>query len=152
MAADTLLINGVDVRAQTGIIVKGDLASILYPPGTLRGSNPVVPGARGEIGADLPLAAYQGDVVLRVKGATRAVKTTNLRAFLAVIRSSSLSALCTLERRLDNGSGYDVSTAHGQIVGDPFTLWNPYVGLVQVTIKNLDGAWTTDGGTTWEAW
>jgi hypothetical protein len=145
----TLLVNSVDLRTATGVKVVSSILQAVMAPGTLRGSNDAPAGRRGQIGADLPLDAFIMEFQLQVAGASPHVMISNLRAFLWAIRGSSLSSLCTLERRLDNGTTYDATTAHGQITGNAVTALNHITGRTTLEIVNLDGAWTTDGGTTW---
>lgn len=141
----TLLCDGTDLRALTGVNV---LRLDLYAPGLLRGSNDVIPGQRGQIGAPLVVDAYQFAVAVEVFGATEAVKIANLRALYAAV--SGTSGLVALERRLPNvGGTYDAGTAAGQFAGLT-DMVDTEAGLqtqLAVQFINLDGAWKT--GTSW---
>lgn len=144
MADPTALLNGVDVRTQTGCKAVGTMSSLLHCPGTLRGSNEPIPGDHGEPGADLPLDAYNGDITLQISGSTADQLYANLAAFMSAIRLGTLSSLCTLERQLPKtGGGVTSMTSPkgGQIAGSPFTNLNYTIGRAVLTIRQLSGYW-----------
>lgn len=143
----TLLAGGTDLRAVTGVRFVGD--PNLLAPGTRRGQADVIPGLRGQIGAELPWDAYAFNVAI-------AVTAANQHAVLAVMYSlgttlAGTNGLISLERRLDNGSGgYDAWTADGQFVGfQGMAFQSPTVLLADLGFINLSGAWSADSGSTW---
>lgn len=144
---NTLLVDGTDLHSLTGVSVVGFMD--LYAPGTRRGSNDVIPGARGQVGAELPYEAYTFHIPIQVKGATREAMVANLRAVGTLLAGTN--GLVTLERRLAKvGGGYDAYTAAGQVVtAFSINLFNFALARTELQFVNLDGAWTPDSGATW---
>lgn len=143
---DTLLFAGTDLRAVGGVIVNS--LDGMFAPGTRRGQNDVIPGRRGQLGAELPYDAYNFDIPITILAATRHGMLTVLAAVGAALAGTN--GLGTLERRLDDGAGGYVShTAAGQ-----FTSFNSYSTLNAVSsttvlsFVNLDGAWFSSGAPT----
>lgn len=151
---DTLMVDGTDLQSLTGIVVQ-DLSG-LFAPGTRRGSNDVIPGRDGQVGAALPLDAYSFSIPIVVDGGTdpdpvarRAVMVANLRAAVAAVGGQSTGGLVALTRRLGKvGGGYDIHTADGQHVAlNTFSLMNFDNGKTDLEFINLNGAWLD--GSTW---
>lgn len=151
---DTLIVDGTDLQSLTGIVAQ-DLSG-LFAPGTRRGSNDVIPGRDGQLGAALPLDAYSFSIPILVDGGTdpdpvarRAVMVANLRAAMAAIWGGSNGGLVALSRRLGKvGGGYDTHTCSGQFVTlNSFSLLNFDNGKTDLEFINLNGAWLD--GSTW---
>lgn len=144
---NTLLVGGNDLRTLTGIHIIGDMR--LFAPGTRRGSNDVIPGRRGQVGAELPYDSYAFSVSVMVLGATREAMVANLAAVGVILAGTN--GLVTLERKMAKvGGGTDDMTAAGQFVtGLDLALLNYQTGQTELQFVNLDGAWTPDSGTTW---
>ena len=143
----TLLFNGTDLRTQTGVSVIGFLD--VFAPGTIRGKDEPIAGARGQVGATtLPLDEYTFTNTFQVKGDTIADMWANLSAFTA---SLTVGTISPMERRIaiDDTGGFTSWTASGRCTGAQVNIPNAAIARVQVQIVNLDGAWTPDGGTTW---
>lgn len=146
---NTLLVDGHDLRAMTGIRVYGDMQ--LYAPGTRRGSDDVIPGRAGQIGAPgLPLDAYAFTVPIFVSGATRGAMVSTLHTLASQLNGVNQDGLVVLTRRLANAddSGYDEYTANGRFVsGLSLQVLNPITGQTELQFINLDGLWkrTSDG-------
>jgi hypothetical protein len=144
---DTLLFDGTDLRAISGVIVNS--LDGMFAPGTRRGQNDVVPRRRGQVGAQLPYDAYNFEIPITVLAATRHAMLTVLAAVGAALQGTG--GLGTLERRLDNGvGGYVSHTAAGQFSAfNSISTLNAFTANTVLTFVNLDGAWTPDSGTTW---
>lgn len=137
---DTLLVNGHDLRAMDGIRIVGYME--LFAPGDRRGDDSIVPGARGELGSQLPLAKYIFHVPIQVMGNTRGERNDNLRVLGSIV--SGTGGLVTLTRRIatGSGSGYVEHTAPGRfITGLTPTLLNHVTGRTELQFYNLKGAW-----------
>lgn len=143
----TLLFASTDLKTLDGIIVT-DLSGLLAP-GVRRGEHDTLPGEDGQLGAELPLDAYNFQIGIVVEGDSFADMYTNLAALGAALRGSN--GLGQLERRLDNAgatmAGYDAHTANGAFGGINSSLLNLRTGQLDLTFANLDGAWWT--GTEW---
>lgn len=151
---DTLLVDGVDIQSLDGIVVT-DLAG-LFAPGRRRGSDDVIGGRDGVVGAALPLDAYSFTIPIRVDGGTnpdpvvrRALMVANLRAAIAAVGGQATGGLVALTRRLGKvGGGYDTHTTDGRHVGlNSFALLNFDDGSTDLEFINLRGAWSD--GTDW---
>lgn len=150
---DTLIVDGADLQALTGITIN-DLD--LLAPGTRRGSDDIIPGRDGQLGAPLPLDAYSFSVPITVDGGTdpglharRATMLATLRAAIADIGGMTTGGLVTLTRRLAKvGGGYDEHTAPGRFVAaNTFSLIRWDTGRTELEFVNLAGAWSD--GTDW---
>src|SRR5206468_12737230 len=93
---DTLLVNGHDVRALTGVTIVGTME--LFAPGDFRGDHQELPGRDAAVGVALPRAKYILHVPVRIAGATRGERNDNLRALGPLLRGST--GLVTLKRRI----------------------------------------------------
>lgn len=147
MAANTLLVDGQDLRDIDGLLIAGDMN--LYAPGARKGDDIDLPYRRGSIAVTgLQYAAYTFSIPVIVKGADRAERETIVRGLGTLFAGTD--GLVTLERRMDNGAGYDAHTAAGRFIdGLAFSLLNDRTAQTELQFKNLDGAWSPDGGTTW---
>jgi hypothetical protein len=143
---NTLLVNGTDIRTLTGITVVGFME--LYAPGTRRGSDDVIPGRQGQLGAQLPYDAYSFSVPIQVAGATREAMIANLMAVGVLLGGNGL---VTLTRKIANLSGgQDTHTASGRVdTSFAVALLNPSLARTVLQFINLSGAWTPDSGVTW---
>lgn len=140
---DTLLVNGVDVQSLAGITVT---RLDLFAPGLRRGSDDVVPGRRGQVGAALVYDAYAFSVEILVSGSTHAEMVANLAAVGAALATST--GLVTLTRRLSTSGGHVDHTASGRYVGiTAVELLNTESAQTELQFVQLDGAWNT--GTAW---
>jgi hypothetical protein len=148
--ADTLIVDGTDLSTVPGLVIT-DLSG-LFAPGTRRGEDDVIPGRRGQIGAQLPYDAYaftipialtSGDVDGTTSSAVRRGHfIAHLRALSAALDGTN--GLVTLTRRLTStdGTGYDTHTAAGRYVaGTAIAMLNPDSGATDLQFINLDGAW-----------
>jgi len=135
---DTLLVDGTDIQAIDGVIVN---EMELFAPGVRRGSNDVIPGRRGQLGAELAYDAYAFSVMVTIEGPSRVDMIANLRSVAAACAGTN--GLVTLTRRLSkSGGGYDTHTAAGQFVqGLGISLLNPQTGQTELQFVNLDGCW-----------
>lgn len=149
----TLLVDGTDIRSLTGLTVIGQMN--LFAPGTRRGSNDVIPGRRGQLGAELPYDAYAFSINILVTDrdgspcGSQAQMIANLAAIGALLAGTN--GLVALERRLPKvGGGTDDMTAAGQFTtGLSLQTLNLRTGQTELQFVNLDGAWTPDSGSTW---
>lgn len=140
---DTLLVNGHDLRAMTGVRVEGDM--MLFAPGTRRGSDQIIPGADGQQpAAGLPVDAYSFPISVRILGANRGARNAALFAVAAILQGTSNDALVTLTRRTANASdtGFDEATAPGRFnTGLAMAVLNPFSGKTVFQFVNLAGFW-----------
>jgi hypothetical protein len=138
----TILIDGHDVRALTGVSVVGYING-WFAPGTRRGSSDVVADADGELGAALPLAAYLLRIPIQVQGATEDAMVTNLLALGALIGGTTTGGLVSLTRRHVPASGPTVDhTAPGRFVtGLADAILNPQTGRSELQYYQLKGYW-----------
>lgn len=137
---DTLLIDGHDIRAMTGVRVVGFME--LFAPGDRRGDPDVIPGKNGELEAPLPRAKYVMSVPIRVLGATRGERNDNLRALAAICEGNQ--GIVPLWRRIATGSGDDYvqHTTTGQfITGVSLSLLNDTTGTTELQFYNMRGGW-----------
>lgn len=144
----TLLVNGTDLRTLTGIRV---LHMDLYSPGVRRGQLDTVPGRMGQLGAALPLDAYNFTVGVIIDGADVETWTANL-ANLASVLGTITDPRVTLERRLPvSGGGYKAMTANGLFAGgiNPTMFPGLVSGQTELQFANLDGAWWDSATSTW---
>lgn len=146
---DTLLVDGTDVAALPGVIAV-DFIDGLFAPGTTRGDDDEIPRRDGALGAaNLPRAKYLITVPVWVMGATTADLVTNLAALGPLVRGTG--GLVTLTRRLTTSGGHVDHTAAGRFATGltPTGERNREAVALDLQFYNLDGAWTSDGGTTW---
>lgn len=149
---DALYVNGHDLMAQPGIVVEH--LDGLHSPGTRRGSNDVVPQRRGQIGAPLPLDAYQFAVPIYVlpqyEGVEALPVDTLAQRRTAMIRNlwrlaricQGAEGLVALRRRTSNAGGYVETVANGQFVdGLAIETLNVETGRTELNFVNLDGCW-----------
>jgi hypothetical protein len=155
---DTLIVGSTDLQSLDGIML-GDLSG-LFAPGTRRGSNDVIPGLRGHVGAEKVYDAYafaipvtilpqnSSGVVPSTYAARRALMITNLRALSALLAGTN--GLVSLTRRLSKtGGGYDTHTANGEFIAhNGFSLLNETTGRTELQFVNLSGAWFDAGAPT----
>lgn len=149
--ADTLLVDGTDLSTLTGVTIT-DLTG-LFAPGTRRGADDVIPGRRGQVGAQLPYDAYAFTIPVLLDDGypTGGGLALNLRrgVFLSHLRTlatalDGTNGLVTLTRRLTStdGTGYYTHTAAGRYVGTTaIAMLNPAAGTTELQFVNLDGAW-----------
>lgn len=144
----TLIVDGTDLRTLDGVIVTDPNFLSLYAPGTRRGGHDVIPGERGQLGAELPVDAYNFAVGVAVSGTDEADLEQNLHALASACAGTN--GLVSLERRMAKvGGGYDTHTASGAFNG--FANFNAPGELdieVDLQFVNLDGAWYN--GTFWQ--
>jgi len=146
---DTLLIDGTDVAALPGVRRVGFIDG-LYAPGAVRGDDDVIPGRQGQLGvAGLPLERYLITVPVWVSAVDTATLNTNLAALGLVVRGTG--GLVSLTRRLTTSGGHVDHTAAGRFATGltPTGERNRQAVALDLQFYNLDGAWTSDGGTTW---
>lgn len=149
----TLLVGGTDIRTLTGVKIVGQMN--LFAPGTRRGAADVIPGRRGQLGAELPWDAYAFSVFITVGDkdgnpcGTQAQMTVNLAAIGTLLAGTN--GLVTLERHLAAiGGGTTAMTAEGQFVaGLNLSTSRLNFGQAELQFINLSGAWTPDAGTNW---
>lgn len=148
---DTLLVNGTDLQS---LVEVTDLSG-LFAPGTRRGSNDVIPGQRGQVGAPKVWDAYSFQIPILIDGGTstdplvrRAQMVANLRTLMTAV-SGTNGGLVALTRRLAKvGGGYDTHTCAGEFAGlNSLALLNFDTGQTDMEFINLDGAWLN--GTNW---
>jgi hypothetical protein len=151
---DTLLVDGLDLQTVPGLVVM-DLAG-LFAPGTRRGDDDVIPGRRGQVGAELPFDAYAFTIGVALLSDTaepvpsRAQFITRLRTLSAALMGTN--GLVTLTRRLANtgGAGYVEHTCAGRFVsGTGFDMLNASNGTTELQFINLDGAWHDAATDAW---
>lgn len=149
---DTLFVNGRDLQAQPGIIVEH--FDGLHSPGTRRGGNDTVPNRRGQLGAPLPLDAYQFAVPITIvpeyDGVENLPLVTPANRRTAMVRNlwrlarnlADGEGLVSLRRRLSNAAGYVETAANGQFVdGLAVETLNVETGRTELNFVNLDGCW-----------
>lgn len=149
---DTLFVNGHDLMLQPGIVVEH--LDGLHAPGTRRGGNDTVPQRRGQLGAPLPLDAYQFAIPVVIlpqyDGVENLPVATLPQRRTAMVRNLwRLARLCqgseglvTLRRRLSNAAGHVDTVANGQFVdGLAATTLNAETGRTELNFVNLDGCW-----------
>lgn len=149
----TLLFDGTDLRSLTGLSIIGQMN--LFAPGTRRGSNDVIPGRQGQLGAELPWDAYAFSINILVTDhdggpcGTQAQMIANLKAIGTLLAGTN--GLGTLTRHLPQvGGGTEVMTAAGQFVsGMSLQTLNLRTGQTELQFVNLSGAWSPDSGSTW---
>ena len=149
----TLLVGSTDIRTLTGVKIVGQMN--LFAPGTRRGAADIIPGRRGQLGAELPYDAYAFSVFITVGDkdgnpcGTQAQMTANLAAIGLILAGTN--GLVALTRHLAAvGGGTTAMTAAGQFVaGMNLSTSRLNFGQAELQFLNLDGAWTPDSGTTW---
>jgi hypothetical protein len=145
---DSFFVN--DVPLDSYSLVVTDLSG-LFAPGTRRGEDDVIPGRRGQVGAELPYDAYAFSIPCAFTFET-GDGTGVLDARIAALGSlAGLAGQCagnnglvTLTRKLVafNDDGYVLHTAAGRYVGGSGAQFlNPYNWTTELQFINLDGAW-----------
>jgi hypothetical protein len=135
----TLIFDGTDLRDLPMIVQ--DWAG-LYAPMIRRGSHDTIPGAAGQLGAELPLDAYTFAVPIVVLGDDHEEANANLATICSALLGSS--GLGAMTRRLARTASpfYDAYTADGQFASfNAFSLYNPKTAQTELTFVNLSGAW-----------
>lgn len=141
---DTLLVDGTDIQALTGVIVT---RLELHAPGDRRGENVHTSGRRGAIGVPKVYAEYEFSVGIVVEGTSRADMLANLNAAGAILDGDG--GLVTLTRRLSSGGSYIDHTAAGQFnSGLAIAILNESTGQTELSFTNLDGCWFASGAPT----
>lgn len=145
--ANTILVNTLDVYELPGCEVVGEIEGI-FAPGERRGDDDPIPGADGELLAELPLAAYIITIPLRIFGATGGLRNANIRNLSALLSGWDRNGLVDLERRIENPDGsFDPGTAPGRfITGLSPNVVNPTSGRTSLKYKQGAGFWLN--GTT----
>ena len=152
---DSLLVDGVDLEGM-GLLVTD--YSGLFAPGNRRGDDDVIPGRRGQIGAELPYDAYTFTIPVAFTTAKELGLPTNVSRGYALealhnvgLYLAGNNGLVTLTRRLSSNTGYDglvTHTAAGRYVaGTAVQFLNPYNWTTELQFINLDGGWFD--GTNW---
>jgi hypothetical protein len=129
----------------------------LFAPGNRRGDDDVIPGRRGQVGAQLPYDAFAFSVPVAFAFNTDTFTNPLQARRLALMTLANLgvyltgtNGLVTLTRRLssDDAEGYTEHTASGRYVaGTAVAFLNPYNWTTELQFINLDGAWFD--GTDW---
>jgi hypothetical protein len=145
---DRFLIN--DVSLESYNLTVTDLSGI-FAPGNRRGDDDVIPGRRGQIGAELPYDAYTFSIPVAFAAEPAPwAPPKDMRVF-AIESLTNLAAQCagnnglvTLGRQLSafNEDGFVVHTASGRYVGGTAVQFlNPYNWTTELQFINLDGGW-----------
>lgn len=146
----TLLVDGTDLRTLDGVTITDRNLVSLYAPATRRGQHDVIPGKRGQLGAELAVDAYTFTVPVAVTGTDEADLEQNLSVLASTVAGGSTGGLVSLARRLAKvGGGYNTHTASGAFAGFAnFNVPGPLDIEVDLQFINLDGAWFN--GTYWQ--
>lgn len=145
---DTLFVDGHSIRAIDGLQVVGAIRG-LWAPGERRGDDDAPGGRDGELGAELPLAAYVIEIPIRITGTSRGDRNDNIRNLGALIGGSAGNGLVQMSRRVATGSAGDYLEAFAQgryLTGLTFDVVNPYTGTSSLQYKNLSGGWNPGSG------
>jgi hypothetical protein len=136
----------VDIRSLPRMVVN---RLDIRAPGTRRGGPDPIPGRRGALRAELPLAEYSFSVAITLLGNNEADYEAALAAVGAQLQGTN--GLLDLARHIPNGGGgYDIHTAEGMFYGaNSWGLLNPVTGQTELQFVNTSGAWSPDGGSTW---
>lgn len=151
---DSLSINGTPIEG-FGVMVTD--YSGLFAPGTRRGDDDVIPGRRGQVGAELPYDAYVFSIPVTFANERDPVWTPHDFRIVSLQALASMGAylagnngLVTLTRTLSAqvgvGGEYEAGivehTAAGRYIGGTaVTFLNPYNWTTELQFINLDGAW-----------
>lgn len=143
---DTLLVDGVDIQAISGIVVTN--LDGLLAPGERKGDNVPIPGRNGVLGVPKDYADYEFSIGIRVEGDTRWEMIATLRTVAAALDGDG--GLVTLTRRLADGPGtYVEHSAEGQFNnGLQIALLNAATGDTELSFTNNDGCWFDDSSPT----
>lgn len=134
---DTLFVNGSDIQDIDGLILND--ASGLHTEGEYRGENLVIPGRPGQVSYSKVRDAFTFDLPVTLIGDTRA----DFMDVLADVRDLTSGNLCSLVRRLTDGSGYTDDYCDGEyLAGQAVELLNPANGRTVLSFLNLDGEWS----------
>lgn len=145
---DTLFIDTHSIRAVDGLIVTGAIRG-LFAPGERRGDDDAPGGRDGELGAELPLAAYVIEIPIRILGASRGERNDNIINLGNLIGGKAGNGLVQMSRRIATGTGGDYAEAFAKgryLTGLTFDVVNPYTGASTLQYKNLSGAWNPGTG------